>query len=157
MINSSIVLSSFLRAFALGLFLLFLATAVPPAVLQSGGRVLWAILRAREGPLEARQRFLGKPWTQAIDEIRREIPRDGEYLLVCGQASEDTYWVRFELAPRRALFPGCWSRLPRNAAWLRNPAAVPPWVVVAFEEPRPPILLTREGFLRRLDRAQGPF
>ena len=28
-------------------------------------------------------------------------------------------------------------------------------VVVAFEEPRPPLLLTREEFLRRLDRSRG--
>ena len=44
------------------------------------------------------------------------------------------------------------SRLPRGAILPPGPR----WVVVAFEEPEPPLLLTREDFLRRLDRPQGP-
>jgi hypothetical protein len=144
--------SVLLRSLAAGIFVIFLATAVPPAILQSAGRVVWAAFLAREDTRQARRRFLGEPWARAVDEIRRVVPRDGEYLLVGGVANEDTYWVRFELAPRRALFLGLWSRLPRGATLPPGPR----WVVVAFEEPEPPLLLTREDFLRRLDRPQGP-
>ncbi len=151
MINSPIVLPAFLRSLAAGIFLLFLATAVPPAILQSAGRIVWAASLAGEDPPAARRRFLGEPWTRAVDEIRRVIPPDGEYLLASAEGAEDTYWVRFELAPRRPLFLGRWSRLP--AGTLLPPG--PRWVVVAFEEPQPPLLLTREDFLRRLDRPRG--
>jgi hypothetical protein len=150
-INSPIVLPAFLRALALGIFLLFLATAVPPAILQSGGRVLWAASLAKEDEETARRRFLGEPWARSIDEIRQVIPPDGEYLLASAEGTEDTYWIRFELAPRRALFLGRWSQLPAGA--LLPPG--PRWVVVAFEEPRPPLLMTREAFLRRIDRSRG--
>jgi hypothetical protein len=145
------VLPAFLRSLAAGIFLLFLATAVPPAIQQSGGRVLWGASLAGEDPQAARRRFLGEPWARAIDEIRQVIPPDGEYLLASAEGAEDTYWIRFELAPRRALFLGRWSRLPAGA--LLPPG--PRWVVVAFEEPRPPLLLTREEFLRRVDRSRG--
>jgi hypothetical protein len=157
-INSPAVFAfagSVLRAVALGVFALYFALAVPPTLLRCVRWTRQAAALAGEDPLAARRRFLTPPYAARIDAIRRTIPRDGEYLLVDGgtELEGGAYWVRFELAPRRARWVGRLSELP-DAATLRG--TLPPgprWLVIAFRDPVPPILMEREEFLRRLANA----
>jgi hypothetical protein len=94
---------------------------------------------------------------ESLDAIRRAIPADGEYLMVDGgeELQGATYWVRFELAPRRARFAG---RL-REMSEMKGMPGLPPgprWVVVAFPD-GPAVLLDRDEFLRRLgEPPSGP-
>lgn len=161
MINTSAVLAfagSVLRAVALGIFALFLVLAAPPAVSRSAKWVVQAASVAGDDLATARRRALGEPWVSAIAEIRRAVPRDGDYLLVNGGMEWEggPYWVRFDLAPRRARFLGVWSELPDSATLRRSLPPGPRWVVIAFREPQPPILMAREDFLRALDdRSHG--
>jgi hypothetical protein len=64
--------------------------------------------------------------------------------------------VRFDLAPRRARYLGLLSEmaghhLPGDALAERL-AAGPRWVVVAYADRQPPLLIEREAFLRQLLR-----
>jgi hypothetical protein len=159
-INSSAVLSfagSVFRALALGVFVLYLGLAAPPAVSRTARWTLQALSVAGEDLAAARRRALGEPWVAAVAEIRRRIPPDGEYLLVNGGAEWEggPYWVRFDLAPRRARFLGLWSELPESGVLRRSLPPGPRWVIIAFREPQPPILMRREDFLRALDRSHG--
>jgi hypothetical protein len=159
-INTSAVLSfagSAFRALALGIFALFLVLAVPPAVSRSARWMAQAALVANEDLDAARRRSLGDPWVTAIEQIRRKIPRDGEYLLVNGGTEWEggPLWVRFDLAPRRARFLGLWSELSDGDALRRSLPPSTRWVIIAFREPQPPILMEREDFLRALDRSHG--
>jgi len=62
------------------------------------------------------------------------------------------YWVRFDLAPRRALFLGRQRNLPGpQRLQSRIPAGVR-WVVVASGSAMPPKLLIREELLREAAR-----
>jgi hypothetical protein len=148
---------SVFRAVALGIFLLSAAFAIPPAVSRTVRWVGQAASVAGEDLATIRRRFLGDPWVSAIEEIRRTIPRDGEYLLVNGGTKwgGGPYWVRFDLAPRRARFLGLWSELPAAEALRRRLPPGPRYVVIGFREPQPPILIEREDFLRLLERSHG--
>jgi hypothetical protein len=159
-INNSAVLAfagSVFRALALGIFALFLLLSLPPALSRSARWVVQASWVAGEDSAAARRRTFGDPWVSAIEEIRRTIPRDGVYLLVNGGAEWEggPYWVRFDLAPRRARFLGLWSELPESGVLRRSLPPGPRWVVIAFHEPAPPLLLGREDFLQALDRYHG--
>jgi len=159
-INTAAVLSfagSVLRAVALGVFALSIAFAIPPAFSRTIRWVGQASAVAGDDLATVRRRYLGADWVSAIDGIRRAIPRDGEYLLVNGGTAwgGGPYWVRFDLAPRRARFLGLWSELPAAGTLRRRLPQGPRYVVIAFREPQPPILLEREEFLRVLDRSHG--
>ena len=151
------MLSSLLRALALGMLVLFLATATPPMLLRGVGWTARAVSSAGESPREARRRVLGGPWVDAVEEIRRAVPSGGEYFLVNGgtEWGGGPNWARFDLAPRRALFLGLLSALPPGALLRQRLPAGPRWVVIAFQEPRPPVLMAREDFLRALDQRPG--
>jgi len=148
---------SVFRALALGIFALFLVLAVPAAVSRSARWVVQAALVANEDLDAARRRSLGDPWVSAIAEIRRTIPREGEYLLVNGGMEWEggPLWVRFDLAPRRARFLGPWSELPDSETLRRRLPPGPRWVIIAFREPQPPVLMNREEFLHVLGRSHG--
>jgi hypothetical protein len=159
-INTSAVLAfagSVFRAVALGVFALFVAFAIPPAVSRTVRWVGQAASMAGDDLGTVRRRNLGDPWVSAIDEIRRTIPRDGEYLLVNGGAEwgGGPYWVRFDLAPRRAHFLGILSQLPDADAVHRRMPRSARYVVIGFREPQPPILMEREDFLQALERYRG--
>jgi hypothetical protein len=167
-IHTTTVLSfagSVFRAVALGLLGLFLVTSIPPAAVHTGTRVVQAVLQAGEGAAGAWRRVQGEDYVAAIERIRRTIPRDGEYLIVNGAAEWQggPYWVRFDLAPRRARDLGLLSEmagrhLPGDALAERL-AAGPRWVVVAFPDRQPPLLIEREAFLRQLRQvgeSRGP-
>jgi hypothetical protein len=145
------------RAAALGLFALFLAVSLPSAVARSARRIAQGVGLAGEGHEAARRRVLGEPWVATVAAIRRAIPRDGAYLLVDATAEEQggAYWVRYELAPRRALFLGKVVELPPPERLAAEIAGGPPWVVVALRDRQPPLLFRRDAFLRALARLHG--
>lgn len=144
------------RTLALALFAGFLIASLPQTFRYTRYRIALAASALGEDPSVERRRILGERWVGAIDGIRRTIPADGEYLLVNGGKDWEAgpYWVRFELAPRRARFLGRLAELP-DGATLRG--SLPPgrFVVIAYREPRPPKLMDREVFLRALDRRHG--
>jgi hypothetical protein len=145
------------RAVTLGLLALFLLTSLPSAVRRVVQRAGYAVLHRREPPLAARRRVLGEPYAAAVDRIRQAVPPDGEYLLVNGGSKWEggPYWTRFELAPRRCRFLGLIGELPDGETLRRRLPPSARRVVIAFGEPRPPVLMDREGFLRWLDRLHG--
>lgn len=143
---------SVLRAVALAVFALYFVLAVPPTLLRCARWIRQAAAVAGEDPLAERRRFLTPPYAERIAGIRRIIPRQGEYLLIDGgtELEGGAYWVRFELAPRRARWVGRLSELPTADTLRRTLPPGPRWLVISFREPVPPILLEREEFLRRL-------
>jgi len=155
MIDSSAVLSfagSVLRAVALAVLALYFALAIPPTLFRCVRWTRQALAVAGEDPLAERRRFLTPPYVDRIETIRRTIPRNGEYLLVDGgtELEGGAYWVRFELAPRRARYVGRLSELPAAGIVRQRMPRGPRWLVISFRDPVPPILLEREDFLRRL-------
>ncbi len=139
-----------LRVVALAFFVAALAYAAPTALLRSLRWSLQAASVIGEDTQAQRRRALGAPWVAAIEEIRRAVPAGGTYSLVDGgvERGANAYWVRFDLAPRRAHYLGQWWDLPAAARVpLRDP-----WVVVAFHPPRPPALLSRQQFRALLER-----
>jgi hypothetical protein len=153
-INSPAVFAfagSVLRAAALAVFALYFVLAIPPALLRSVRWTRQALAVAGEDPLAERRRFLTPPYVDAIETIRRTIPRGGEYLLVDGgtELEGGAYWVRFELAPRRARYVGRLSELPAAGVLRRTMPRGPRWLVMSFRDPVPPILMERDEFLRR--------
>lgn len=146
-----------LRAFALALFAAFLAVSLPSAAVRAAKRIVQAVGLTGESPEAARRRVMGDPWVDAIDKIRRTIPPDGPYLLVDATKEEEggAYWVRYELAPRRALYLGKAEELPPPERLGPELAEGPPWIVVALRDREPPLLFPKESFLRALERLHG--
>lgn len=138
---------------AAGLLGMFLAVAVPLAVLHAGRKVVEAA-RAHESVAEARARVHGVEYTRAIDQIRRELPPGDAYLLVMGgePSSGGAYWVRYDLAPRPALYLGRLDELTSGARMRRRLRANLRHVVVAFDSKEPPRLYERYRFLEEIDR-----
>ena len=161
MIELSPVLSfagSVFRTVTLALLAVSVLAAVPLTVLRVGRRIAETVPLAGENARGARERLLGAPVVKSLDAIRRAIPAtspNNEYLLVDGGEEPEgaTYWVRFELAPRRARFVGRLSEMSE----MQAPPSLPPgprWVVVAFPD-GPAALLDRDDFLRRLEPPNG--
>jgi len=158
-IHTAAVLSfagSVFRAVALGLLGLFLLLSIPTAAFHTGVRLIQAAALVGEDAAGARRRVQGAAYIDAIEQIRRTIPRDGEYLLV--DAGEERqggpYWVRFDLAPRRARFLGMLRDLPGPGPLADRMPASSRWVVIAWYG-HPPVLIDRETFLRRLGEDHG--
>lgn len=90
------------------------------------------------------------------------IPPGGDYLLLDGgeELQGATYWVRFELAPRRARYVGRLSEMSGQTGPLRELRQAlsrpdgPRWVVVALPHD-PAVLLDRGELLRRMDANHG--
>ncbi|HXO22228.1 MAG TPA: hypothetical protein VOA87_20105 [Thermoanaerobaculia bacterium] len=61
-------------------------------------------------------------------------------------------WVRFDLAPRRALFLGHLDELPRAAALKKGLPRGPQQVVLTYGPAAAPRLQDRQSFLDELDR-----
>ena len=160
MIHNQAVFSfagSVFRAVALGLLGLSLLTAFLAAALHTGVRLSQAVALVGEDSAAARRRVQGDAFMDAVEQIRRTVPRDGEYLLVDGSEERQwaPYWVRFELAPRRARLLGSLRDVPGLVRQAERQPAGSRWVVIAFYG-RPPILIGREDFLRRLKEESGP-
>src|ERR1700688_62901 len=138
---------------AAGLLGLFLAVAVPRALLGAGDEVIQAA-NAHESLAEARARVLGEDYSRAIDQIRGELPPDEGYLLVEGghPDSGGAYWVRYDLAPRRAVYLGRLDELTSGARVRRRLTMNLSHVVVSFDAGEPPQLYERYLFLQEIDR-----
>ena len=140
----------FRAAVGLGALAAFLATAVPVTLGNAGRLALQARENARLGAAEAHGRLLGESFVRSLDEIRRRIPEDGAYFLLDGWTAEEgsALWVRYELAPRRALLLG---RNPMRIV-RRHPLD---WAVIANPPGTPARLLSRQELLDQLDRNAG--
>jgi hypothetical protein len=138
---------------AAGLLGLFLAAAVPWALLRACDE-LYKAAYVHESPAEARSRVNGVDYARAIDQIRREIPLGEAYLLVVdGEPNSGcAYWVRYDLAPRRALYFGRLDELTSGAQVRRRLMANLRDVVVTFDTGEPPRLYERYRFLQEIDR-----
>lgn len=146
------------RALALAAFALFLVHSGSLTVSRSWRWLAQASSFAGEETPAIRRHLLGASYLLAIERLRQAIPRDGEYLLVRGGTEWEggQYWVRFELAPRRARFLGAWRDLPDGQILRRTLPPGPRWVVIAYSEPRPPVLMDRQELLLALDgRSHG--
>jgi hypothetical protein len=132
---------------------LFLVAAVPGAVGEAWDEAGIAA-STHESLGAARIRIYGESYTRAIDEIRRALPADEGYLLVEGGSGllGGTYWVRYDLAPRRAVFLGRLDELTSADRLRRRLSANLRHVVVAFAAGKPPRLYDRYRFLQEIDR-----
>jgi hypothetical protein len=151
---------SWFRAATLALFAASLLVALPQAGRRSRVCIVQAASRLGEDSRQARCRALGASWVAAEEEIRRVIPIDGEYLLVDGGAERQgaTLFLRYQLAPRRARFAGRLSEVADPVQWAANAAglpAAPRWVVVAYPQQQPPVLVDRADFPRWLKEKLG--
>src|SRR5262245_52129971 len=145
------------RALALAVFALFLVHSGVITAWRSAQWIGQATTLAALDHTAVRRWLYGEPYVRAIARLRRAIPPDGEYLLVReGTVWEgNAYWVRFELAPRRARYLGPWSDLPGAAVLRREMPPGPRYVILAAGAPRPPRLLEREDFLRLVERSHA--
>ncbi len=136
---------------ALALFGLLLAVSLAGSSVRSVRRIWGAFAHAGETPLEERSRQFGPPYAQAIEEIRRTIPRHGVYALVDADPVEEgsVFWVRFDLAPRRPIYLGTLRALKRPRIVRERMIREARWVIVASVR-RPPLLYERREFLQRV-------
>lgn len=149
---------SVFRTVVLVLFGLFLIVSLPTAAVRTAKRTALAVSTLGESPEAARRRVLGPQWVDGVEAVRRAVPENGAYLLVNGGLEWEggPYWVRFDLAPRRAIYLGQLAELPDGDTVRRSlPPNAPDFVVIALREPYPPILMKREDFLRELNRRHG--
>lgn len=110
-----------------------------------------------EEPSAVERRMTGEAYSDGIVRLRRILPRDVSYgLVTTGPEVEGVgNWVRFDLAPRRAVFLGTLRSLPGPARMARR---IPPdlgCVVVAGHPGEAPLVFEREGFLRWLRERRG--
>ena len=137
--------------FALALFGLLLAVSLSWSTARAARRIYRAFTHAGETPVEERSRIFDPHYVQTIEEIRRRIPLHGVYALVDADPVEQgsAFWVRFDLAPRRAVYLGFLHELesPRTvrARMIREAR----WVIVTSLH-RLPVLYERHDFLRGL-------
>jgi|SRR6185295_8735682 len=146
------------RALALGAFALFLVHSGFLTVFRVSEGMSQAAAVAGEDSLAVRRRELGSSYVLAIERLRRVIPRDGEYLLVRDVTEGDgggAYWIRYELAPRRARFVGDLDQLIDGRPPRPKLPAGPRQVVIAFTAPRPPVVMDREELSRSPGRSHG--
>ncbi|HEX7185051.1 MAG TPA: hypothetical protein VF756_24700 [Thermoanaerobaculia bacterium] len=137
---------------ALALFFLFLAVSLPLSLGRSVRRIHAAFRFAGETAYEERARHFGAEYARAVEEIRRTIPKDGVYLLLDGDEEElgGAIWVRFDLAPRRAVFLGFLKDLKTPASFRYPLIRETRWVVIGYAQ-KPPRLMEGSELLRRLE------
>lgn len=142
---------SLLSSLALLVLALHLARSLPTIAVLSAQRVHHMFRTFGESPRDERSRSFGPQYVWAIETIRRVIPRDAAYVLINGDPEDDggPLWVRFDLAPRRAVFLGRLRTDDANRLRKRVPRAAR-WVVIAYGNDRPPVLLERHELVRRL-------
>ena len=115
----------------------YFAYGVPTALVASWTRAAASRAAAREGAEAALVRFRGPEYAAAIARIREALPEDAEYLLLESPAQS---MVRFDLAPRRAVFGGNAKNLAANVTPALLPS-LPKWTVIASVDPPGPRLV----------------
>ena len=116
------------------------------------------IAHRQETPRQQRARNFGPGYVQAIEQIRRTIPVDGAYLLINGHGSPEEggpIWVKFDLAPRRAVYLGKLEDLGNADRLRRRMPRAARWVVIARGVYDPPVLVERYRFVRQLEERTG--
>jgi hypothetical protein len=142
---------------ALALLALHVTVALPGALRRAAAWTWAAVERAGEEPGAVERRMTGEAYFDGVARLRRILPRDAPYgLVTAGPEVEGVgNWVRFDLAPRRAVFLGSLRSLPGPARMARR---IPPdlgYVVVAGRPGEAPLVFEREGFLRWLRERRG--
>jgi hypothetical protein len=129
----------------LGLLGLFLALNAPAALMKSVRRIKEGWNLRDETLIESRKRLSGEEYVDGIEAIRRSIPPDGVYLLLKESAAEDEadLWVRYDLAPRRAvLLDQSKALLARELEVLQGKAdELPRYSVIVLGQGKAPQLM----------------
>jgi hypothetical protein len=149
---------SLLAKLALALFVLYLAVALPRALLRSAHEGREMIAHRKETPFQRRERTYGSGYAKAIEQIRRTIPPDGAYLLINGHPDFEEggpLWVKFDLAPRRAVYLGKLHDLGNADRLRRRTPRAARWVVIAHGPYEPPVLIERYRFMRQIEERNG--
>lgn len=149
---------SSLATLALVLLAVHLGMAVPRALLRSSWEVRNLIATRHETPFEKRVRSFGPGYTQAIEQIRRKIPPDGAYLLINSHPDFEEggpLWVKYDLAPRRAVYLGKLDDLGSADRLRRRMPRAARWVVIAHGPYDPPVLVERHVFVKQLEERTG--
>jgi hypothetical protein len=115
----------------------YLAFGVPTALVASWTRAGASRTAARDGAEAALVRFRGPEYAAAIARIREALPEDAEYLILESPAQ---MMVRFDLAPRRAVFGGNAKNLAANVTPALLPW-LPKWTVIPSVDPPGPRLV----------------
>lgn len=122
----------------------YLVPAVPLGLAAAWGRVQAARTDGRNDSWSALASQRGKPYAEGIARIREALPEDAEYLILENDAASDAdMFVRFDLAPRRAIFGGNTRDLRANVT-LEKLSSLPRWTVIpSVAEPGPRLVETR--------------
>ena len=150
--------STFVATLALALLALQLAVAVPRALLRSAREGVNLAVHWNETPYERRVRTFGPAYVQAIDRIRKTIPVDGAYVLVNAHPNVEEgapVWVKFELAPRRAVYLGKLDKLGTAERVRRRMPRAARWVVITNGAYDPPVLVERFRFIQQFEERTG--
>lgn len=144
---------------ALGLFALYLGVTVPWALATAVTRLGEGVPHLGEDTATARRRVFGDAYAEAIEGIRRALPPGAIYVLINADKEDDGFplWVRYDLAPHRAIYLGRLANLPPNVrrAFPRGAQAV----ILTFGGQEPPRLIDRQDFLTWFEtpeRADAP-
>lgn len=145
---------SILSTLALGVFAVFLVLSLSRSAWETARNGFLVYTLRGETPFQERARCYGPVYAQAIETIRRTIPRDGAYVLINGDPSEQggPLWVKFDLAPRRAVFVGDLNSLGRVERLKKRLPRAARWVVIAYGPYRKPMLIERYKFVQGLER-----
>jgi hypothetical protein len=141
-----------LRIFlGLSALFLFLASSVPVTLGTSAQFALRARKRVRLDAIEAQRLVFGDAYVDSLESIRGIIPEDEPYYLVSNEDATEgaELWVRYALAPRRAVFLGSYRDLREKRISL-EPRARLRWVVIAHSSGLPARLVLRRDFLAML-------
>lgn len=166
-------------ALAASLVGVYLASTAPAALRVSLFMLRLPARAAHESLPAARARLFGEGYASAVDALRRRLPLDRPYALATGAVEppggggasgsaipnaagaaagvDDAgagFWVRYDLAPRRAVFIGRLDQL-RDAAALRRELNADLQQVVVAAPGLPPRLFDRESFLQEIARHGG--
>ncbi len=144
---------------ALAAFAVHLAVSVPVTLARSARAARRMVDTRGETPSESRARTFGPGYVKAIEEIRRAIPLDGAYLLINGHPGEEEggpLWVKFDLAPRRAVYLGNLRDLGNVDRLRRRMPRAARWVVIVYGDYATPTLIERHRFVDQLrDQPRG--
>jgi len=150
--------SRFLARLALGVFAVYLAVSISRAAIETAKNGILLYTLRGETPFQERARCYGPVYTHEIEKIRQTIPRDGAYILINGDPLEQggPLWIKFDLAPRRAVYVGELDKLERVERLKKRMPRAARWVVIAYGPYRRPVLIERYKFVQeREERPKG--
>ena len=142
---------------ALGLFAVFLAVSLSRAAVETAKNGVLLYRTRHDTPLQDRSHAYGPVYTHEIEKIRRTIPRDGAYILINGDPGEHggPFWVKFDLAPRRAVYLGDLDNLGSVDRLKKRMPRAARWVVIAYGPYRRPVVIERYRFVQERERLRG--